>query len=218
MAFVWGITLQKLCMILVLLVKDTVGREPLLTVWTFLNQEQETTIICRHKISQSILALCALITTTDLLNAVTDSLHVSVDPALQWLTLHIMHLQHSGNIPQKLIYSILDSCNKKVKDQSLDESLCRMICEKCRERGKFIKSHQGLHCTHKLYRVTTSWCWPTTASSHINLQFLLPLSFPFLFYNSWMLQHIHHHSFPGAGGIIPGIPPDMPAFGPNKIY
>lgn len=26
-----------------------------------------------------------------------------------------------------------------------------------------------------------------------------------------------YHSFPGAGGNIPGIPPDMPAFGPNKI-
>ncbi len=49
MAFVWGITLQKLCMILVLPVKDTVGREPLLKVLTFPNQEQETTIICRQR-------------------------------------------------------------------------------------------------------------------------------------------------------------------------
>lgn len=114
MAFVWGITLQKLCMILVLPVKDTVGRKPLLKVLTFLNQEQETTIICREKISQSILALCALINTTDLLNAVTDSLRVS---AFQWPTLHrthslrnILHLQQSKYSPEPAILSFWKKC------------------------------------------------------------------------------------------------------------
>lgn len=104
-------------MILVLPVKDTVGREPLLKVLTFLNHEQETTIICRQKISQSILALCALINTTDLLNAVTDSLHVSVDPAFQWPTLHrkhslrnILHLQQSKYSPKPAILSFRKKC------------------------------------------------------------------------------------------------------------
>lgn len=61
-------------MILVLPVKDTVGREPLLNVLTFLNQKQETTVICRQKVSKSTLALHALINITDLLNAVIGSL------------------------------------------------------------------------------------------------------------------------------------------------
>lgn len=58
-------------MILVLPVKDTVGREPLLNILTFLNQKQETTVICRQRKFQN---QHWLINITDLLNAVIDSL------------------------------------------------------------------------------------------------------------------------------------------------
>ena len=42
-----------------------------------------------------------------------------------------------------------------------------------------------------------------------------PLTTPIL--SDLIVLSLCHQIFPGAGAIIPGIPPDIPAFGPNKI-
>lgn len=148
---------------LVLPVKDTVGREPLLKVLTFLNQKQENNhnlqrenftinigFACPHKYYRSF-TCCYRFSTTSVLIRHYNGQHCTVNTLR-----NIMHLQHSQNIFNRchslsLKDMLLDSYNKKVKGQSLDISLCRMfLLERQREREVHKKSSRS-----PLYRIYT---------------------------------------------------------------